>query len=214
MYSVWQFSFVSRLMEQISSVFTEIANTREIVGLWFVNLKPRFPAQQSAKTFSSVKQVCDFSAARNFCFQRSHMSVVYLIVHPVLPPGLCLSDQVFCEVQGLSWAILWLFMFSGPDLSQQEWRPWISWGIVRCADGSSGGGNPECSPASIPSVRTAFQIWFKDTAVFPLTMKFSMKVIFKNLWLVLFAIQYYKKRWTETYFLKPILLQHYFKLIN
>lgn len=60
MYSVWQFSFVSRLIEQISSVFTEVENTREIVGLQFVNLKPHFPAQQSAKTFSSVKQVCDF----------------------------------------------------------------------------------------------------------------------------------------------------------
>lgn len=60
MYSVWQFSFVSRSIEQISSVFTEVANTREIVGSWFVNLKPHFPAQQSAKIFSSVKQVCDF----------------------------------------------------------------------------------------------------------------------------------------------------------
>lgn len=132
----------------------------------------------------------------------------------MLPSGLHLRERVFCEVQGLPWAILWLFMFSGPHFSQQEWRPWISCGIVWCANGSCGGGSPGCSPASTPSARNAFQVWSKDTAVFPLSMKFSMKVMFKNLWLVLFAMQCYKKRWTEKHFLKPILLQHYFKLIN
>lgn len=211
MYSVWQFSFVRRSIEQISSVFTEVANTREIVGAWFVNLKPRFPAQQPAKIFSSLKQVCDFQLQGIF-FHRGYMNV-YSLVHAVLPSGLHLRDGVFCEVQGLPWAILWLFMFSGPDFSQQEWRPWICCGIVWCANGSCGGGSPGCSPASTPSVRNAFQVWSKDTAVFPLSMKFSMKVIFKN-WLVLFAMQNYKKRYTEKQLLKPIFLQHYFKLIN
>lgn len=213
MYSVWQFSFVSRSIEQISSVFTEAANTREIVGSWFVNLKPRFPAQQSAKIFSSVKQVCDFQLQGTFFSTGTTWMFIWSCI-PCLPSGWHLSDQVFCGVQGLSWAILWLFMFSGPGFSQQEWRLWICCGIVWCANGSCGGGSPECSPASIPSVRIAFLVWSKDTAVFPLTMKFSMKVIFKNLWLVLFAMHYYKKRWTEKHLLKSILLQHYFKLIN
>lgn len=154
-----------------------------------------------------------FSAARNFFFPQGPHECLFDRASRVAS-GLHLSDRVFCEVQGLPWAILWLCMFSGPHFSQQEWRPWICCGIVWCANGSCGGGSPGCSPASTPSARNAFQVWSKDTAVFPLSMKFSMKVMFKNLWLVLFAMQYYRKRCTEKQFLKPILLQHYIKLIN
>lgn len=55
------------------------------MGSWFVNLKPHFPAQQSAKILSSVKQVCDFQLQGAYFFHRGYMNVVYLTVHPVLP---------------------------------------------------------------------------------------------------------------------------------
>lgn len=97
MCSMWQFSFVRRSIEQISLVFTEVANTREIMGSWFVNLKPLFPAQQSAKTFSSVKQVCDFQLqGASFFTGATRMLFIWLCI-PCCP--LVCARVIKCSVK-------------------------------------------------------------------------------------------------------------------